>query len=107
MAIVDTIGRKSGQLRSTPIACYPYLEHVAVAASNNGSDREPAWLLNIRTNPDVFVQVGNQRYAARAQELNLEERNAFWPRIVALNPPQAVHQSHTDRLLAVVVFKKV
>jgi deazaflavin-dependent oxidoreductase (nitroreductase family) len=107
MAIVDTVGRKSGQLRSTPIACYSYGEHVAVVASNNGSDQEPAWLLNIRANPAVYVQVGSQRYAARAEELSLDQRNAFWPRIVEQNPPQAVHQSHTDRILAVVIFKKV
>ncbi|HSB95626.1 MAG TPA: nitroreductase/quinone reductase family protein [Spongiibacteraceae bacterium] len=106
MAIIDTLGRKSGQWRSTPIACYPYAEHVAVVASNNGSDREPAWLLNIRANPSVYVQVGSQRYAALAQELSLAERNAFWPRVVELNPPQATHQSHTARLLPIVVFKK-
>lgn len=110
MALIDTIGRKSGQLRSTPIACYPYLEnnreHVAVVASNNGSDNEPAWLLNIRANPAVYVQVGKQRYAALAEELNPIERAAFWPRVVELNPPQAVHQSHSRRLLPIVVFKK-
>jgi F420H(2)-dependent quinone reductase len=107
MAIVDTVGRKTGQLRSTPIACYPYADDVAVVASNNGSDKEPAWLLNIRANPAVFVQVGKHRYAASAYELGLAERNAFWPRVVELNPPQAQHQSHTDRLLPIVVFKKI
>lgn len=114
MAIIDTIGRKSGLPRSTPIACYPYREqvapyreHVAVVASNNGSDQEPAWLLNIRVNPAVHVQIGKHRYAARAEELSLAERNAFWPRVVELNPPQAVHQSHTSRILPIVVFKKI
>jgi deazaflavin-dependent oxidoreductase (nitroreductase family) len=32
-----------------------------VVASNGGADRNPAWLHNVRANPDVVVQIGRQR----------------------------------------------
>jgi deazaflavin-dependent oxidoreductase (nitroreductase family) len=37
-----------------------------VVASNNGSDRPPAWLLNVRHDPAVEIQAGREHRAATA-----------------------------------------
>jgi F420H(2)-dependent quinone reductase len=38
-------------------------------ASKGGADENPAWLLTLRANPDVEVQVGRKRQKARAREV--------------------------------------
>ena len=84
MVMVDTIGRKSGLVRTIPIACYPYEEDITVVASNNGSDKDPIWWLNLQANPNVELQVGRKRYQAIAEQLSDEERDKHWPQIVKL-----------------------
>lgn len=107
MVFIDTIGRKSGQVRTVPIACYPYQDDVVVSASNNGLDTDPVWWLNLQANPEVEIQLGTKRFRARAEALGLEERNAFWPQVVKLNPPQAHHQSKTSRIIPLVRLRKL
>ncbi len=53
VVLVETIGRKTGKKRTVPIACYPYKDSVVVSASNSGSDKNPAWYLNMMAHPDV------------------------------------------------------
>jgi deazaflavin-dependent oxidoreductase (nitroreductase family) len=50
-----------------------------VVASNGGQDRPPAWLHNVRANPEVSVQVGRRRAAARARIV--ESGDADYPRL--------------------------
>ncbi len=107
IVFIDTIGRKSGQIRTVPIACYPYENDVAVVASNNGQDTDPVWWLNLQANPEVEIQLGTQRYRARAEEITGAAREAFWPQVVKLNPAQASHQSHTQRLLPIIRLRRL
>lgn len=107
MVIIDTIGRKSGQVRSVPIACYPYKGDVTVVASNNGLDTDPNWWLNLKHTPEVNIQLGKERYRARAEEMLGEERDAFWPQIITINPKQDAHQKKSTRLLPIIRFRRV
>ena len=61
MPVVEltTIGRRSGQAR-TILLTSPYQEGstLVVVASRGGDDRDPAWFLNLRDQPQVTVSVG-------------------------------------------------
>ncbi len=107
MVVIYCIGRKSGRTRPTPIACYPYGNNVAVVASNNGSDKDPAWWLNLKANPRVEVQLGAEVFPVVAEEIVGEERKKLWPEIIKRNPAQRRHQEHTDRVLPVIYLRKV
>ena len=50
-----------------------------VVASNGGQDQPPAWLHNVRANPEVSIQVGRRRAAARARIV--ESGDADYPRL--------------------------
>ncbi len=106
MALVSVKGRKSGQVRTTPIACYPYKDSVAVSASNNGLDKHPLWYLNLKANPEVVIQFRRDRYRAIAREVSGEERDKLWEIVIKRNPAQADHQSHTERLIPLVWFER-
>ena len=103
--LVDTIGRKTGRVRTVALACYPYGDDVAVVASNNGSDRDPVWWLNLQAQPVVNVQRGRRRCEAKAERLSVDEKEAFWPEIIASNPRQANYRERSSRDLPVIVFR--
>jgi deazaflavin-dependent oxidoreductase (nitroreductase family) len=107
VALVETVGRKSGKLRTAPIACYPYRDSVVVSASNSGQESHPAWYLNMRANPEVTVQLGRERYRAVAEEVPDEEREALWKTIVEMNKHQGEYLAKVERKIPLVWFRRV
>ncbi len=107
VALVEVVGRKSGKLRTVPIACYPHRDSVVVSASNSGMERHPAWYLNMQANPEVMVQLGRERFAAVAEEVPEEEREALWEKIVKINKHQGEYLSNTERRIPLVYLRRV
>ena len=107
VALVEVVGRKSGKLRTVPIACYPHRDSVVVSASNSGMERHPAWYLNMQANPEVTVQLGRERFAAVAEEVPDEEREALWEKIVKINKHQGEYLSNTERRIPLVYLRPV
>ena len=107
VALVEVVGRKSGKLRTVPIACYPHRDSVVVSASNSGMERHPAWYLNMKANPEVMVQLGRERFAAVAEEVPEEEREALWEKIVKINKHQGEYLSNTERRIPLVFLRRV
>ena len=70
--VLTTTGRRSGARRSTTLA---YLRHgpaYAVGALNLGSDRHPAWCLNLRADPHAWIYVGGEGRAVKARDTWIE-----------------------------------
>ena len=65
--ILETRGRKSGLTRSVTLLYYEKATAFFVVASNGGRPGHPEWLLNLRTHPDVDVQIGARTFAAIAR----------------------------------------
>lgn len=79
----------------------------ALAASNRGSDRHPAWYLNLLADPDVTVQVGTQSFTARARPATAAERPHLWRLMVSAMPEYATYQERTTREIPVVLLERV
>jgi deazaflavin-dependent oxidoreductase (nitroreductase family) len=107
VALVETVGRKSGKRRTVPIACYPYRDSVVVSASNSGQEKHPAWYLNMRANPEVTVQLGKERYRAVAEEVPDEEREELWKTIVEMNKHQGEYLEKVERKIPLVWFRRI
>jgi deazaflavin-dependent oxidoreductase (nitroreductase family) len=83
---LTTVGRRSGKPRSTVVA---YLDHgagYAAAALNLGSDRHPAWCLNLMSEPRAWVEVGGERRAVRARRASGAEAEQLWRSYIARLP---------------------
>lgn len=106
VALVETVGRKTGQARSVPIACYPYRDSIVVSASNSGKESHPAWYLNMQANPSVTVQVGRERYRATAEDVADEERAALWTTIVQMNKHQGEYLQKAERKIPLVWLRR-
>ncbi|MBT4521311.1 MAG: nitroreductase family deazaflavin-dependent oxidoreductase [Halieaceae bacterium] len=107
VALVETTGRKTGKKRTIPIACYPHKDSIAVSASNSGSDRHPAWYLNMMANPSVSVRLGKERFSAHAEVVPDAERVALWQQIVDNNKHQGEYLQRTSRKIPLVWLKRV
>lgn len=105
--ILTTIGRKSGEQRSTPLIYQPYGDDVLVVASNGGADQPPLWFRNIEANPEVQVQVKGDRYTARARTAGPDEKPDMWRTMAATWPAYDDYQRKTDREIPVVVLERV
>src|SRR6266550_4277163 len=78
---LTTTGRRSGARRTTTVA---YLRHgagYAVTALNLGSDRDPAWCLNLRSEPRAVVRVDGDSKPVHAREPSGEEADALWRKL--------------------------
>jgi deazaflavin-dependent oxidoreductase (nitroreductase family) len=109
MPVVEltTIGRKSGQPRSVMLTS-PVQEGdtIVVVASRGGDDTNPAWLLNLRDNPDVEVAYqGEPKKKMRARIANPEERARLWPLVTKDHKNYAGYQTKTTREIPLVLLE--
>jgi deazaflavin-dependent oxidoreductase (nitroreductase family) len=102
--VLTTIGRKSGQPRSTPLVWFPGTDGSwLIVASAAGAPRNPAWYYNIAAHPDrVQIEIEGRSIPVSAAQLHGEEREAAWRAIVAASPRFTRYQQQTDRELPVI-----
>ncbi|HUO47360.1 MAG TPA: nitroreductase/quinone reductase family protein [Acidimicrobiales bacterium] len=105
---LHTIGRTSGQRRSTMLTAPIYEEdRVVLVASKGGYTDNPDWYKNLAVNPKVEVTVGERTRAMTARTATPEEKAELWPRIVATYKGYAGYQRNTDRDIPVVICEPV
>jgi len=104
--VLTTTGRRSGRPRDVPLLAFPDGDAIVVVASKNGSDREPAWLWNLRTQPEAHVRVGREVRVVRAREAIGDERARLWSAVVEAYGGYAVYQRRTTRPIPIVVLER-
>lgn len=103
--ILTTKGRKSGAPRTVALAYMADGPDFVVVASNGGSDRNPAWWLNLRSDPHATVEVGTRRLPITAREATAEEHARLWPALKSVNPFYANYEQITERRIPVVILR--
>ncbi len=105
MLLLTTKGRKSGRERTTPLLCIEDGDNLVVIASYGGSDRDPDWWLNLKSNPEAQVQMGSRKMTVRAEKASAEEKRRLWPVIVETYAAYDDYQRRTRRDIPVVVLR--
>jgi deazaflavin-dependent oxidoreductase (nitroreductase family) len=105
--VLTTIGRKSGERRSTPVGYLKYGSGFAVLASNAGSDRVPAWWLNLQAVPVAEVLAARVTQSVRARVATAAEDETLWGEFARLNPGFDEYRSLTARKLPVVILEPI
>ena len=83
--LLETVGRRTGQARSTPVQYVSMDGAFVVVAANAGAARPPAWYLNLCAAPHATVRVGTQDIAVHAREVHGSDRDAMWRQLTAAN----------------------
>jgi deazaflavin-dependent oxidoreductase (nitroreductase family) len=103
--LLRTTGRKTGAERTAALVYLKDAEELVVVASNGGSDKAPGWLFNIKTHPEVGVQIGRQRTRMRARIADSRERARLWPLVNQNNSNRYDgYQTKTARQIPLVIL---
>jgi len=102
-ALVTTTGRKSGRPRTTPTLYLADGDRVILPASFGGRDSDPAWYLNIESNPEVHVQIRERQLDLTARDATEDERKRYWPMLIKMYPPYRGYRQAADRVIPMVV----
>jgi deazaflavin-dependent oxidoreductase (nitroreductase family) len=98
-------GRKTGRMLTTPLLYLKDGDRVVVVGSKGGMSRHPLWYRNLVEHPDCQFEIGSDRRVYRARTATPAEKNAYWPRLVAMYPDYQDYQARTDRDIPVVVLE--
>lgn len=103
--LLVTRGRRSGTERTHPLLFIEDGENLVVAASNFGQQNHPSWYLNLKSDPEVWVQKGDERVPVMAEDADGVERERLWQRFAKLYEGYRTYEKRTDRRIPVVVLK--
>ncbi len=90
--------------RETPLVYFTHGDDVILIASKGGAVEHPAWLHNLRANPEVELHVGKAGGKYRAREAEGAEREQLWSLATQLNSGYDGYKERAgSRLIPVVV----
>jgi deazaflavin-dependent oxidoreductase (nitroreductase family) len=105
--LLGTTGARSGKPRTNPLAYTRDGERYVVIASKGGAPSHPDWYFNVQANPLVTVEVGGERFSARARVAEGAERERLYAAQAKIMPGFAEYQRKTTRQIPVVVLERV
>jgi deazaflavin-dependent oxidoreductase (nitroreductase family) len=101
---LTTTGRRSGAERTTVVAYLRHGDAYAVGALNLGSDRHPAWCLNLQANPNAWIEVDGERRAVKAREASGDEADRLWRAFIGRLPAIADSRALARREVPMLVL---
>lgn len=105
---LHTVGRTSGQRRSTLLTAPIFDEsRVIIVASKGGHDEHPDWYKNLAANPDIEITIHGETRRMRARTATPEEKAELWPQLVSVYKGYAGYQKRSDRNIPVVICEPV
>ena len=107
LLILHTIGAKSGKERVNPVAYVCDGDQLVIIASKGGAPDNPDWYYNLRAHPMVTVEVGTDKFKARAEEVPEPERSRLYAKMVAMMPGFAEYEKKTSRVIPVIKLTPV
>jgi deazaflavin-dependent oxidoreductase (nitroreductase family) len=104
--LLTTVGRKSGEPRTTPLIHRTDGDRWVVVASKGGAPQNPSWFENLLANPDAEIQVKGEKVPVAAVTAEGEERTRLWSLMTEVWPAYDDYQTKTTREIPVVVFSR-
>jgi len=105
--LIHHVGARSGIERVIPLGCFPQSDGTyVIVASNGGSPTHPDWYHNLKANPVITVEFGEETFTVLAQELHDPTRATLWPSLVADAPQLANFQNSVSRRIPVIMLTR-
>lgn len=100
-----TTGRKSGRERSVLLLYLDDGPRVIVVASFGGHSEHPEWWKNLTAEPNCRIWSAKRGAETMvASELEGDEREAVWERLISLYSPYVGYQEKTTRRIPLVAL---
>jgi deazaflavin-dependent oxidoreductase (nitroreductase family) len=105
--LLNTVGRKTGRKRTSPLLYFMDGEDFVIIASKGGAATHPAWYLNLRANPEATVEIGDREVQVEAEVADPEDKARLWQKMVEMYPTYDDYQRKTEREIPLLVLRPV
>ena len=106
LLLLTTRGAKSGRERTNPLAFTRDGDRIFVIASKGGAPSNPDWYRNLVANARVTVEVGPERFEAKATVAQGAERRRLYDLQATRMPAFKEYEKKTTREIPVVVLER-
>ena len=108
LLLLTTIDAKSGRAFTTPLNYSEDGDRLVLIASRGGTPRHPDWYHNLVANPEVTIELGTERFQARASTAQEPERTRLFDQQAAIMPFFDDYRKQvTAREIPVVVLERL
>jgi deazaflavin-dependent oxidoreductase (nitroreductase family) len=105
--ILTTRGAKSGETRENPLVYTRDGDNYVIVASKGGAPTHPSWFHNLSKHPEVTVELGGEKFKARANVMDGEEYERLYQHHANINPGFHEYRTKTTRKIPVIVLEKL
>jgi deazaflavin-dependent oxidoreductase (nitroreductase family) len=105
--LLTMTGAKTGRTLIRPLCYSRDGDRLVIIASYGGAPRNPPWFHNLLANPVVTVEVGTERFKARAAQTSGAERQRLFDAQARLMPFFNDYQKKTKRQIPVLTLTRV
>lgn len=102
--LLTTVGRQSGEKRTSALIFARDGDDYLVVASTGGAPKHPAWYWNLTAHPEAEIQVRGLHLPVVGRTASEDEKPRLWKIVTASWPNYDVYQTRTDRIIPVVVL---
>lgn len=106
LLLLNTIGAKSNQPRTNPLAYFKDGDNYVIIASKAGAPTNPDWYYNILAHPDITLEVGTERFKAHATVPERQERDRIFADVARQAPGFGEYQKNSPRIIPVIVLAR-
>lgn len=107
MIIVTHTGAKSGKTYTTPLVFSKDGDKCVIIASYAGAPKNPSWYHNLVTHPEVTVEIGADKFKAKATEVKGAERDRLFAEQAKMMPQFNDYAKKTSRKIPVFTLERV
>ncbi len=107
LVILTTKGAKSGAVQESPIVFSRDGDKYVVIASKGGAPTNPSWYHNLKAHPEVTVEIGGEKFKARAHEAGDDEYERLYQNHASTMPAFNEYRQKTTRHIPVMVLERV
>ena len=106
--LLTTKGTKTGTERTNPLTYTTDGKDIVVVASKGGAPTSPDWFFNLKSNPTVTVELGRDKFEARATVAEPEsERQRLYSAHAQVHPGFHDYVKKTTRKIPVVRLERI
>lgn len=104
--ILTTKGAKSKEIRENPLVYTRDGDKYVIVASKGGAPTNPSWFHNLRAHPEVSVEIGGEKFKARAQVVDDNDHyERLYENHATINPGFHEYRTKTSRKIPVILLE--
>jgi deazaflavin-dependent oxidoreductase (nitroreductase family) len=107
LLLLTMAGAKTGRTLVRPLCYSRDGDRLVIIASRGGDPRNPPWYYNLVANPVVIVEVGTEKFKAKATQVYGAERDRLFAEAAKRLPLFAEYQNKTKRQIPLLILTRI